>query len=266
MAFFFIVMYDNNMNIIPISALKDNYIWLLFNEATHQAFAVDPGDAGPVLLALQQMNLQLQGILITHHHHDHSGGIPELLQHYPDIHVYASDKSTLPFITHPVREGDIVTCGDIELKALAIPGHTLDHTALYNNDTVFSGDTLFSFGCGRVFEGTPSQMYESLNKLKLLNPATKIYCGHEYTLTNLKFAKAVEPDNHSISEKLIEIEKLRSQNIPTLPSVLQQELLLNPFLRCEDPAIIHAVENYSHEKLEGPVEIFATLRAWKNIF
>ncbi len=254
------------MNIIPIPALSDNYIWLLFNPHTNHAWIVDPGESAPVLRELKQRHLQLQGIFITHHHHDHSGGTKELKQHFPHIKVYASKQSTLPFITHPLQEGEMVSCDDIELKALAIPGHTLDHTAFYNADMVFCGDTLFSFGCGRVFEGTPAQMYHSLAKLKNLNPHTKIYCGHEYTRANLQFAKAVLPNNPFIIEKLIEIEKLRAENSPTLPSVLKQELLLNPFLRCEDPIIIQAAEKHSNTTLKDPAEVFATLRAWKNSF
>lgn len=252
------------MNIIPISALSDNYIWLFWNENTRLAWVVDPGESAPVFKALEKYQLKLAGILITHHHHDHSGGVPELLQHSDHIKVYGSHFSSLNFITHRVKEGDEISAGDIPLRALEIPGHTLDHTAFYNEEVLFCGDTLFSYGCGKVFEGTPSQMYQSLDKLKKLSPHTKVYCGHEYTLANLYFAKSVEPDNQNIIKKIQEIEAIRAKNMPTLPSLLIDEKLLNPFLRCEKSEINHAVSQYSGKKLENPVDVFAALRDWKN--
>jgi hydroxyacylglutathione hydrolase len=254
------------MNIFPIPALRDNYIWLFFNSHTKHTWIVDPGEAAPVMSALHQYGLILKGIFITHHHHDHSGGAPELIRHFPGLNVYASHRSSLGFITHPLHENASILCDETPFKTLEIPGHTLDHMAFYNDKILFSGDTLFSFGCGRVFEGTPEQMYHSLTKLKNLPPETEMYCGHEYTLANLTFAHAVLPDNPVIAKKILEVTELRAKNLPTLPSKLHQEKLLNPFLRCEDQEIISAVENHFQKKFSDTIQIFANLREWKNSF
>lgn len=254
------------MKIFPILAFKDNYIWVFYHENGGEAWLVDPGEAAPAMHALKEHNLTLAGIFITHHHYDHSGGISTLVEHFPHVKVYGGMKSPLIFVSHHVKEGDEILCGDITFKAMEIPGHTLDHTAFYNDEMVFCGDTLFSFGCGKIFEGTPEQMYHSLSKLANLNDNTKIYCGHEYTLGNLKFAEHVEPLNVAITNKIKEITALREKNIPSLPSLLKEEKLLNPFLRCKEKEITQAVRNYAQTKLQGPVDIFAKLREWKNHF
>jgi hydroxyacylglutathione hydrolase len=254
------------MKILPLLAFKDNYIWMFYNEDTKHAWLVDPGEAAPASRALAEHRLTLEGIFITHHHYDHSGGIATLVDHWPEVKVYGGMKSPLIFVSHHVKEGDEIPCGDWTFKAMEIPGHTLDHTAFYTQDIVFSGDTLFSFGAGKIFEGTPEQMYHSLSKLANLPEDTKIYCGHEYTLANLKFAKHLEPDNTKIAEKINEITSLREKNIPSLPSFLRDEKLLNPFLRCKEESIIKAVENYAQKKLNNPVDVFAKLREWKNHF
>lgn len=250
--------------IIPICALKDNYIWLFFDEKNSNAWIVDPGEVDPVITMLNKHQFKLSGIFITHHHHDHSGGVKELLETWPNIPIYGSYKSPLDFINHPVSEGDEIICSDWTFTAIEIPGHTLDHTAFFGNNHLFSGDTLFSVGCGRIFEGTPQQMYQSLTKLLMLPDTTKIFCGHEYTLANLHFAQLVEPNNSEITQKINAVQALRAQNNPTLPSLLSEEKRLNPFLRCEQPAIIQAVEDYAGKHLRNPVEVFATLREWKN--
>ncbi len=252
--------------IIPLCALRDNYIWTIIDRAADTAYVVDPGDAAPIFKVLEQYNLSLSGILITHHHHDHSGGVLDLLHQYPAIPVYGSHRSPLPFITHHVKEGDEIALADIILKAIEIPGHTLDHTAYVGNNWLFSGDTLFSMGCGKIFEGTPEQMYHSLQKLAALPPDTKVFCGHEYTLANLAFAKHVEPDNAFIKEKIKQMNELIAVGKPTLPSTMAEENKLNPFLRCADPPIIQAVENYAKQTLTNPVKVFAVLREWKNHF
>jgi hydroxyacylglutathione hydrolase len=252
--------------IIPIYALQDNYIWMFFDKLSKNAWIIDPGDATPIIEKLEQYHLKLNGILITHHHHDHSGGIPSLINQYGHIPIFGSYKSPLPYITKKVREGDIITCGTIKLIALEIPGHTLDHTAFFGNGWLFSGDTLFSAGCGKVFEGTMEQMYCSLQKLSNLPDDTQLYCGHEYTLANLYFAKHVEPDNPFILEKIELTKTLQNQHKPTLPSLLGEEKKFNPFLRCHEHSIIQAVKNHSGCALESPEVIFSHLREWKNQF
>lgn len=250
--------------IIPICAFNDNYIWLFFDETSRDAWVVDPGDATPVRAALQQHQLRLAGIFITHHHYDHSGGVQDLLTEWPSIPVYGSYKSPLDFINHPVKEGDEIVCVNMRLRAIEIPGHTLDHTAYFGHDILFSGDTLFSVGCGKVFEGTSQQMVQSLHKLLQLPDSTQVFCGHEYTLKNLYFAQLVEPHHAEIANKIQAIKAIRSQGLPTLPSLLQEEKRINPFLRCDQTAIIQAAEDYAGKHLYSPVEVFATLREWKN--
>lgn len=255
-----------SMNIFPISAFNDNYVWLLYEKMSREAWVVDPGDAAPVIKTLKDHHLNLKGILITHHHWDHSGGIDALLHYQKNIPVFGSVKSPLNTITHRVKEGDEIDCSFMNLSVLEIPGHTLDHIAFYNSDMLFCGDTLFSFGCGKIFEGTPSQMYHSLQKIVQLPETTAIYCGHEYTLANLQFAHFIEPNNESIIYKLEEVKALREVNKPTLPSFLFVEKQLNPFLRCNEPSIIETVEKYCHKTLNDPVDVFAYLREWKNAF
>jgi hydroxyacylglutathione hydrolase len=254
------------IKIHPIPAFTDNYIWLCYDELTRDAWVVDPGDAAPVIAALQQYDLQLKGILITHHHHDHTGGVNHLQNHYKNLRIIGSHRSHHTFITERAKDGDNLHCAPLQLKAMEIPGHTLDHVALYNSDLVFCGDTLFSFGCGRIFEGTPEQMHQSLNKLRQLPDRTQIYCGHEYTLANLYFAQQVEPNNLMIDDKINAIKKLREITLPSLPSNMKIEKQLNPFLRCDQPTIIEAVENYHQKKLNNPTDVFRILREWKNTF
>lgn len=253
-------------NITPILAFKDNYIWMFIHDESRTAWVVDPGDAEPVIATLKKYNLDLAGVLITHHHPDHTGGLYGLLAHWKNIVIYGSHTSNIKQINHPVKEGDEIVCGHFRFKVLEIPGHTLDHIAFYNDQVLFSGDTLFSMGCGRVFEGTPNQMHHSLEKLKQLSDAVKVFCGHEYTLANLLFAQHVDPNNAAIAEKIRATNLLRDQNQPTLPSLLADEKKLNPFLRCDDPVIIAAVEKHIDKKLTNAVDVFAALREWKNQF
>ena len=218
--------------VIPLRAFKDNYIWLIVID--ENAWVVDPGDAVPVIKYLNEQHLQLKGILITHHHADHAGGIKDLLKEWSSIPVYGFSQKTVPLVSHTVKQNDTVDLGAIKFNVLEIPGHTLDHVAYYNDEMVFTGDTLFSAGCGRVFEGTHAQMYQSLMKLAQLPMHLKVYCGHEYTLQNLKFASLVEPENSFIQEKIMTVKSLLAAAKPSLPSTLSDEKNINPFLRCSD--------------------------------
>lgn len=250
--------------IFPIPAFKDNYIWTWVDTQSKTAWVVDPGEAYPVIDSLNKAGVDLAGILLTHHHHDHTGGVDELKSRWPQIRIFGSHKSPITAITNRVGEGDEIDCGPFHFKIIEIPGHTLDHLAYYNKEAVLTGDTLFSAGCGRVFEGTPPQMYQSLLKLLQLPDDLQVYCGHEYTLANLHFARLVEPHNPAIIAKLDEAKELRDANLPTLPSVLGREKQFNPFLRCTSPDVVAAAQDHANQPLAYPEEVFATLRAWKN--
>lgn len=222
--------------LLPIPAFSDNYIWLLADSG--KAWLVDPGEAAPAQSALQKHDLQLAGILVTHHHGDHVGGITELLQKF-SVPVYGPSHSPAnKLITHTLEPNDVISIGSCQFLILDTPGHTLDHIAYYSakEKILFCGDTLFSAGCGRVFEGTYEQMYASLQKLAALHDDTQVCCAHEYTLSNLRFAEATEPDNQDIKNHISHCEWLRKQGKPTLPSTLAFEKKINPFLRCADLA------------------------------
>ncbi len=258
------------VEIIPIRAFKDNYIWLGINRDANAAFVIDPGDATPVLNILREMNLNLTTILITHKHNDHIGGVGDLLKQYPSASIYANPLSHVSSATHWVGEGDFVDLVDFSLRfnVLAVPGHTLDHVCYYDetNHLLFCGDTLFGSGCGRVFEGTFEEMYTSLNRLQRLPNDTLIYCAHEYTLSNLQFAKRIEPNNNSIQHRIFETEILLSQDKPSVPFLLSIEKETNPFLRCTEAVVVETVEQYSSKKLNTPLDVFAEMRQWKNTF
>jgi hydroxyacylglutathione hydrolase len=254
------------LSIFRIPAFNDNYIWALVDDDRQQAIIIDPGDATPVLAFLAQRKLTIGAILITHKHHDHTGGIQILLDAFPDVPVFANSAEGVAHTTKTVLDSDVITINKHAFTVIAIPGHTLGHVAYYCPPYLFCGDTLFGNGCGRIFEGTAQQMLSSLQKLMALPDDTQIYCGHEYTLSNIKFALDVEPDNSQLQNRLIEAKKLRSENNPTVPSLLQLEKATNPFLRCSEPAVIEAVTNYAGKQLRSEVEVFATLRQWKNAF
>ncbi|MDO8437746.1 MAG: hydroxyacylglutathione hydrolase [Nitrosomonadaceae bacterium] len=253
------------LHIVPARAFADNYIWVIHDRC--HAAVVDPGDATPVLDFLRRENLQLVAILNTHHHNDHVGGNAALLREFP-VPVYGPAHESIPTLTHRLREGDNVQLAEFPLSfnVLDIPGHTAGHIAYYGANLLFCGDTLFACGCGRLFEGTPQQMYTSLQKLVGLPDETQVYCGHEYTLANIRFARAVEPGNQALIELEAATEKLREQDIPTLPSTIMREKATNPFLRCNQLEVIQSASNYLGVSLPDPVSVFAAIRSWKNDF
>jgi len=252
-------------DVIPIKALSDNYIWCLVNRANQCCVIVDPGEVDPVLSLLNTQKLRLTGILITHHHWDHTTGIAGIVAHF-DVPVYGPTREPVAGMTRLLNGGDHIYLAEINLtfQILDIPGHTRGHIAYHNTSLVFSGDTLFTGGCGKLFEGTAAQMYASLTKLAALDNPTLVYCGHEYTASNLKFAALVEPNNPDIQERIQEVAQLRKQNLPTVPATLATEKLTNPFLRCNQSSVIKAAENYSGQKLSRPEDVLGVLRQWKN--
>ena len=255
----------HDVSIHPVRAFRDNYVWTL--RRGDNAAVVDPGDAKPVLAYLRAEKLQLRAILNTHHHADHVGGNAELLEHYP-VPVYGPHDERIPTVTRRVGEGDRFTLEEfgLEFQVFEIPGHTRSHIAFYGGGMLYCGDTLFACGCGRLFEGTPAQMHASLAKLAKLPDATRIYCGHEYTLANIKFAKATDAANTALARWEQAASALRAKDEPTLPSTLAQERLANPFLRCDQPAIIAAASRHAGHPLADAVSVLGALRDWKNNF
>jgi hydroxyacylglutathione hydrolase len=251
------------LDVVPVSAFKDNYVWTLRN-ATHAA-VVDPGEARPVLDYLARSGLKLAAILATHHHADHVGGVAEILEKHR-VPVYGPKNEPIPTLTKPVSEGDTVTIPElgVSFSVLDIPGHTRAHIAYYGAGSLFCGDTLFACGCGRVFEGTAEQMYASLEKLRALPDSTKVYCGHEYTLANIGFAKGVEPGNAALAARESRDRRLREAGKPTVPSTMGEEKATNPFLRCLEPAVVDSVNKYLGARVSDPVRVFAAIREWKN--
>jgi hydroxyacylglutathione hydrolase len=253
------------LEIVPLPAFTDNYIWTL--RAGKFAAVVDPGEAGPVKEYLAREGLTLAAILATHHHPDHVGGISELVD-MKKVPVFGPRGEPIPALTHPVGQDDMaeIPVLDAAFSVLDIPGHTRAHIAYYGLESLFCGDTLFACGCGRVFEGTAEQMLASLDKLAALPDETKVYCGHEYTLANIKFARAVDPGNKVLAAREERAAQLRAAGRPTLPSTVGEERATNPFLRCAEPAVVESANKYLGSRLGNPVSVFAAIREWKNRF
>jgi hydroxyacylglutathione hydrolase len=251
-----------------IPAFQDNYLWLI-HDGCH-AVAVDPGDSAPILAALKHLHLQLTAILITHHHNDHCGGVTKLLQH-TSVPVYGPAKESIAGVSIALDEGARVAlqAPALQLQVIAVPGHTLGHIAYHASEQgwLFCGDTLFAGGCGRLFEGSPDQMQDSLARLAALPEATQVFCAHEYTLSNLKFAQAVDHDNPALEARITFEQAKRKANLPTVPSTIAVEKASNPFLRCDQTAIIQHLRQAGRlNNGEGPVQVFAAMREWKNEF
>jgi len=244
----------------PVPVLRDNYAWLWVSGSV--AAAVDPGEAAPVARALAERGLRLEAVLVTHHHPDHSGGAAELAG--GAVPVYGA--RGVPAVDRPVGEGDDVPVPGATLRALATPGHTRSSLCFLGAGRVFTGDTLFGAGCGRLFEGTEAEMHASLTRLGALPPDTMVHCGHEYTLANLAFAAAVEPGNPEVETRRVAAEAKRRLGEPTVPSTIGVELRTNPFLRCEVADVRAAAERAAGRALAAPAEVFGALRAWKDTF
>ena len=256
------------MQVHAVPAFQDNYLWVIARGT--RAAVVDPGDAAPIERFLAGHGLELAAILATHHHGDHIGGVPALAGRWK-CPVLGPAHDGIGGLTRTLSEGDAVEVPGLgyALEVLDVPGHTAGHIAYVHDagdPVVFCGDTLFACGCGRLFEGTPAQMTRSLAKLAALPPATRVYCAHEYTLANIRFAEAVEPGNERLARRKARDGARRARGEPTVPTTIEEERATNPFLRCTQPEVVASAERHAGRRLAGPVEVFAEIRAWKNTF
>ncbi|MBC3366089.1 hydroxyacylglutathione hydrolase [Pseudomonas sp. SWRI154] len=254
------------IQITALPAFTDNYIWLLQDHSTRHCAVVDPGDAAPVQAWLDaHPGWVLSDILVTHHHHDHVGGV-QALKNATNATVYGPASENIPARDVALEDDAKVKVLGLDFDIYAVPGHTLGHIAYYHRGLLFCGDTLFAAGCGRLFEGTPQQMHHSLGRLAALPEDTLVYCTHEYTLSNLKFAAAVEPANPDVAARLEKVIQQRDQGVITLPSTLALEKLTNPFLRTAETSVKQKADERNGQRNQTPSEVFAALRAWKDKF
>jgi hydroxyacylglutathione hydrolase len=254
------------IQISALPAFTDNYIWLLQDPRSRRCAVVDPGDAAPVLAWLEaNPEWVLSDILITHHHHDHVGGV-EQLKKATDAQVYGPASEAIPARDIALKDNDRISVLGCDFDVIAVPGHTLGHIAFYHHGLLFCGDTLFAAGCGRLFEGTPEQMYTSLTRLAALPEETRVYCTHEYTLSNLRFAAVVEPGNADTAARLEKVTREREAGIMTLPSSIGLEKMTNPFLRTGETSVKEKVDERTGTDNRAPSTVFAALRAWKDKF
>ncbi|HDT2136460.1 hydroxyacylglutathione hydrolase [Enterobacter roggenkampii] len=251
------------MNLISISAFEDNYIWVLVDDE-RRCVIVDPGESAPILRAIEENGWQPEAILLTHHHNDHTGGVPELHTHFPHVVVYGPSEAQDKGVTQVVEEGEKILIREWEFSVFATPGHTLGHLCFYSKPYLFCGDTLFSGGCGRLFEGTPAQMYQSLQKINALPDDTVICCAHEYTLGNMKFSVSLLPEDRAIQDYYHKVKELRAKNQNTLPVILKNERQINLFLRTDDIDLISKINQETN--LQQPEQRFAWLRSKKDNF
>lgn len=256
------------LQVSPVRAFSDNYIWLVRAlDGSDAAAVVDPGDARPVEAMLERHGLALRAILVTHHHGDHVGGVQALAARHA-VPVWGPARESMPCGVLPIDDGDVVALENLGLQfsVMAVPGHTLGHVAYAGHGAVFCGDTLFSAGCGRLFEGTPEQMLNSLDRLAALPDDTFVYCAHEYTLGNLRFAQVADPENADVGTVLGEVIAMRDRDEITVPSTLGLERRINPFLRCREPTVRASAERHAGRPLATTTEVFAALRSWKDGF
>jgi len=253
------------LQIWPVPIFADNYVWVLQREGADRVVVVDPGDGPPVVAELEQRGLTVGAVLLTHHHHDHVGGLNAIIRRFHPA-VFGSAGDAVPGVDRPVGDGDTVALPGLgpDLHVVALPGHTAHHLGFVAPGLAFVGDTLFAGGCGRLFEGTPEQMHDSLGRLAALDPATEVYCGHEYTLVNLRFAEVVEPGNAALADRLRAAAAARAAGRPTVPSTIGLELETNPFLRCSEPAVVAAAETHAGRELSPGAEVFGVIRSWKD--
>jgi len=259
------MMPDKPLAIEAIATFETNYVWAIHNG--HDCALVDPGSSAEPLAWLEKHGLKLCAMILTHHHHDHIGGVDDILRQHP-VPVWGPNDSRMPQVTEIVVEGDQAHVPELNLtlKVLETPGHTTTHIVYHNPAMLLSGDTLFSAGCGRLFEGTPEQMQHSLDKLADLPGTTPVYCAHEYTKDNCRFALKVEPDNQQLAAHAKTVADQRQRNEITLPSTLNRERAINPFLRTREPTVIQAAQNREPNTTTNPAAIFGVIRRWKDSF
>ncbi|MDH5648936.1 MAG: hydroxyacylglutathione hydrolase [Gammaproteobacteria bacterium] len=256
------------IRVLYVKAFDDNYIWLIQQAESNYVVVVDPGDEIPVIKLLERENLVPAAIFCTHHHWDHVGGVTELRSQYHNIPVFGPANENIAEVTHPVRDGDQIDLDKLKLKfkVIGVPGHTRGHVAYFGHGMLFCGDCLFSGGCGRLFEGTAEEMHQSLSRLAALPTDTQVYCAHEYTASNLRFGRTVEPKNPAIHTHIKEITRLDKEHQPSLPSTIGLELEINPFLRTNVDTVKQAACRHSGKDLTSDIEVLAEIRRWKDNF